>query len=280
MSWHYFPKSTPRKVDGGIKSKNRRGEIGEQWWSRRFVEVVESFSISSRIKRGKRYARGGQVLSMDVHDGMATAQVQGSRATPYEVQISGASLGDDDWKRVEKTLAERAGFAAQLLAGQMPADIEEAFEACAFSLFPSSYEEMETRCNCPDYANPCKHIAAVFYILAEKFDEDPFLIFRWRGRSRDTLLEHLRQLRSVGSDATAQGEILADTATPLSDCLDHFWRAGNQLAQVQAHPAHAEVPDTVLRQLGKPAGGIGKVYEELGALYGLIVGDDPDSHGG
>ncbi len=272
MSWSYFPKSTPRKVEGGIKAKSKRGQIGEKWWSRRFVEVVESFSIASRIKRGKRYARGGQVLELDVGEGSVHAKVQGSRPSPYKVHIGGASLSDENWDRVEQAMAERAVFAAQLLAGEMPADIEEAFEACQFSLFPTSYRELETSCSCPDSANPCKHIAAVFYILAEKFDEDPFLIFRWRGRSRDELLDHLRQLRSSGESAAAgPGEPTAEQATPLGDCLDNFWSAGNALDKVHIRRGHAEVPDAALRRLGKPPQRIDEVRADLGELYGLIV---------
>ena len=41
------------------------------------------------------------------------------------------------------------------------------------------------RCSCPDSEVPCKHLAATFYLLAEAFDEDPFLILRWRGRDRE-----------------------------------------------------------------------------------------------
>lgn len=273
MSWSYFPKSTPRKVDGGIKAKSKRGKIGEEWWSRRFVEVVESYSIASRIKRGKRYARGGQVLELDVDEGYADAKVQGSRPNPYEVNIGGASLGAEDWERVEQAMAERAAFAARLLAGEMPADIEEAFEACKFSLFPASYDEMETSCSCPDYANPCKHIAAVFYILAEKFDEDPFLIFRWRGRSRDELLERLRRLRSSDAHGTdSAADVPAEQATPLGKCLDTFWSAGNALEQVHLRPGQSEVPDAALRRLGKPPERIDEVHEELRELYAQMVG--------
>ncbi len=277
MSWSYFPKSTPRKVEGGIKAKSKRGKIGEKWWSRRFVEVVESYSIASRIKRGKRYARGGQVLELDVDEGSVHAKVQGSRPNPYEVHIGGASLSDNDWERVEQAMAERAAFAARLLAGEMPADIEEVFEACKFSLFPASYKEMQTSCSCPDYANPCKHIAAVFYILAEKFDEDPFLIFRWRGRSREALLERLRRLRSSGAPGTGSAdEVSAEQARPLSECLDDFWSAGAPLAQIRIRPGQAEIPDAALRRLGRPPEQIGEVREALGELYARIVGSAPE----
>ena len=82
-------------------------------------------------------------------------------------------------------LAEQAIFTAQLLAGEMPQDIEEAFEEAGASLFPKKRGDLETECSCPDYANPCKHIAATHYILGERFDEDPFLIFRLRGRTQE-----------------------------------------------------------------------------------------------
>ena len=272
MSWRYFPKSKPRRVEGGIKAKSRRGKIGEKWWSRRFVEVVESYSISNRIKRGKRYARGGQVLSLDVSEGSAHAAVQGSRPSPYEVHIGGSSLNADDWERVEQAMAKRAAFVAQLLAGEMPEDIDEAFQACKFSLFPASYEAMETSCSCPDYANPCKHIAAVFYILAEKFDDDPFLIFRWRGHSREELLERLRRLRSSG-DAAAPDQRPPEQATPLAESLKVFWSAGSALEQVRIRPGNTDVPDAALKRLGTPPARIGGVGQDLRELYDLIAGD-------
>ena len=93
-------------------------------------------------------------------------------------------------------MAEQAIFTAQLLAGEMPQDIEQAFEAAKVSLFPSRHDDLKTECSRPDYANPCKHVAATHYILGERFDEDPFLIFRLRGRTQEQVMAALRKRRS------------------------------------------------------------------------------------
>ncbi len=192
MAWwdefRYFPPSRPRAAKGGIKAPSRGGRFGESWWARRWIAVLEGFNIGARLQRGRSYARRGQVLSIEIGKGRVTAKVQGSRPTPYQVQIKVAKLSRAEWKRVAEALGAKALFAAKLLAGEMPEDIEEAFRAASVSLFPERARDLETECSCPDWSNPCKHIAAVYYLLGEEFDRDPFLIFRLRGMERDELV--------------------------------------------------------------------------------------------
>ena len=127
---------------------------------------------------------------------------------------------------MEAELTSRAVFLAKLLAGEMPADIEEVFADCRLSLFPAAVRDLKTRCSCPDWSNPCKHIAATYYLLAEAFDDDPFLIMAWRGRHRDELLEKL--LGHPGSDAgpSDADDVWLAPAVPvpdLAECLDSFY---------------------------------------------------------
>jgi len=184
--WEYGDGPLPAK--DGIAARSEHGAIGESWWSRRFVEALDAVADTSRLGRGRSYARKGQVMELRVEAGGVTSRVQGSRTTPYEVRIDLRPFTDEDWARVEEALAGEALFLAQLLAGEMPREVERAFEAAGLSLFPSSPDELTTACTCPDPVNPCKHVAATFYILAEAFDRDPFLVLAWRGRARDTLL--------------------------------------------------------------------------------------------
>jgi uncharacterized Zn finger protein len=177
--------------------------MGESWWSGRFLAALESFGVGSRLQRGKNYARRGQVLSLQVAPGQVSASVQGSRAKPYRVFIETRILSARAWKSVEDAMAARASFVARLLAGEMPDDIEEAFAASSCSLFPDPSDGIDAACSCPDWENPCKHIAAVYYLLAEAFDTDPFLIFAWRGRDKDTLLDALRARRRAGGATRA-----------------------------------------------------------------------------
>lgn len=199
----YPPRSRPRKVEGGIKARTARGTIGRSWWSRRFLQVLESFALGTRLTRGRSYARAGQVLSLEVAPGRITASVQGSRARPYRVTIGFEPFPALVWAKVEVILAEQAIYSARLLAGDMPPDIEQVFADAGAPLFPERLRDLTMSCSCPDFAVPCKHLAATFYLLAEAFDTDPFQILQWRGRDRASLLSRLRELRG---SAPAGGE--------------------------------------------------------------------------
>jgi uncharacterized Zn finger protein len=191
--WHgqFPPSSRPIDVAGGIRAQSKRGRFAESWWAERWIAALESFDIGERLNRGRRYARRGQVLSIEVDKGIARARVQGSRPRPYEVTVKVRPLQTAEWTRVTSQLAREAVFAARLLAGEMPRDIETAFQRAGSSLFPEKSRELATACSCPDWSNPCKHVAAVYYLLGEEFDRDPFLLFTLRGLTRDELLARL-----------------------------------------------------------------------------------------
>ena len=195
--WRDAEPSRPRKVEGGIQIHSNRGPVARTWWSQRFLGVLESLGVGGRLSRGRSYARAGQIVSLDVDVGGAVAQVQGSRPRPYEVRIGVPAFGKAEWAAVAQALADDASYAAALLNGDMPRDIERVFEAVGLSLFPASDRDLAMDCSCPDYAVPCKHLAAVCYVLAERFDADPFQILALRGRHRDALLDELRTRRAA-----------------------------------------------------------------------------------
>ena len=194
--WEDWPPARPIRVDGGIRAKSKRGAIGEQWWSRRFISVLESYGMSGRLARGRSYARAGQVLDFELSQGKVTARVQGSRVRPYQVRIGVLPLTTAQWRRVQDRLASQALFRAKLLAGEMPHEIEEVFAECGTPLFPRSPADLDMHCSCPDWEVPCKHLAAVCYVLAEEFDRDPFGMLAWRGKARDELLAALRLIQA------------------------------------------------------------------------------------
>lgn len=252
--WRDWEPSRPLAVEGGITARSKRGAIGDTWWSQHFIALLESFGVGSRLQRGRNYARRGQVMELDVEPGVVIAKVQGSRYTPYRVRIRGTVLSDAQWRRVEKAMAARALPLAQLLAGDMPHDIEEVFTSCKLTLFPRSKAELKASCNCPDWENPCKHIAAAYYILAERFDHDPFLIFAWRGRDKDELLDHLRARRGgAGRRRTPEPRPAQPQPeqAPLAERLASFWRSGRGLDEFHVSPLAGETPDVLLRQLGQ-----------------------------
>ena len=174
--------------EGGIKAQSKRGTFGESWWAKRWITVLESFDIGARLGRGRSYARRGQVISINIDKGAVKAKVQGSRPTPYSVAIKLKVLAKGDWRNLATALSQQMIFTAKLLAGEMPQDIEQAFKDAGLSLFPAKSQDLETECSCPDWSNPCKHIAAVYYLLGEEFDRNPFLIFTLRGMEREELV--------------------------------------------------------------------------------------------
>lgn len=202
------PPSRPIEVAGGIRAQTKRGRFAESWWAERWISVLESFDIGARLNRGRAYARRGQVLSIEAGKGIARAMVQGSRPRPYEVTVKIRTLQATEWTRVTRQLASEAGFAARLLAGEMPRDIEAAFQRAGSSLFPEKSRELATACSCPDWSNPCKHVAAVYYLLGEEFDRDPFLLFTLRGLTRDELLGQLAGTETPSRRAKSREETL------------------------------------------------------------------------
>ncbi len=248
--WDYYKPTKPRTVKGGIKAQSRRGAFGESWWAKRWIAVLESFNIGARLNRGRSYARKGQVMNVDISKGTVKAKVQGSSSRPYNITIKIKTLSETDWKKLAQELAREALFAAKLLAGEMPQEIEQSFTQAGLSLLPAKLCDLETGCSCPDWSNPCKHIAAVYYLLGEEFDRDPFLIFRLRGMSREELIE---LLGATGAEdlhgmPSAQAQMAATEAPrePIAANADSFWRGGDLppdlFGEINHPPASAALP--------------------------------------
>jgi uncharacterized Zn finger protein len=220
----FFKPSIPREAKGGIKSQSKRGTFGESWWARRWIAVLESFDIGARLGRGRSYARRGQVVSIEIEKGNVSAKVQGSRPKPYDIKLQIKTLSARDWQRLAKALSRKAIFVAKLLAGEMPPDIEKVFQEAGLSLFPERMKDLKTECSCPDWSNPCKHIAAVYYLLGEEFDRDPFLIFILRGMSREELVDSLSasERKKVPRKAAAKAKSRGKEQDSTLD-LSKFW---------------------------------------------------------
>ncbi|MCX8023670.1 MAG: hypothetical protein N3A60_00540 [Thermanaerothrix sp.] len=267
----------PRKAKGGIKAISARGDFGKNWWSRRWIQALEQITDLRRLQRGRSYARAGQVLKIEEREGGIEALVQGTRPRPYKVTIRLTPLTPRQWEKVLDVLADQAVFAAQLLAGEMPPNIEEAFAAAGVNLFPTARGDLYTACSCPDPANPCKHIAATHYILGERFDEDPFLLFRMRGRSQDQILEGLRQRRGVAPTPSARraAPVLPakrERPQPPDADWETFWNLRDDLSHLplQVQPPH--MPQPLLKRLGDPeiAAGL-SLSAQLEATYAAVT---------
>lgn len=228
--WKKYPESLPIPTSDGIATSKQRGTMAEAWWSKRFVAVLESYGLGTRMQRGRRYARSGQVLSVDVTPGLLVAQVQGSRRTPYMVSIRSTPPTDAAWDRLQAVMQSRVGFVARLLAGEVPTELETACDDAGIDLFPERWSQLQANCNCPDWENPCKHLAATLYVFADQLDADPWLLLAWRGRTRDELLAHLASLATTGRD----------------DGLPVWWPlvpGATDLDRVRWHPPEATTPE-------------------------------------
>ncbi|CAG0972390.1 partial putative protein, partial [Anaerolineae bacterium] len=231
----------------------------KSWWASKWIDALERIVDPGRLTRGRSYARSGQVLNLDIKPGRIDSRVQGSRPSPYKVQIEIKPLSNKDWEHVADAMAKQAIFAAKLLSGEMPPNIEEAFAAAKVNLFPVSHGDLETDCSCPDYSNPCKHIAAVYYLLGEQFDADPFLLFRLRGKSKDEIIAMLRARRSTAeptvelvTEKKRKARATIEPVVPLEKCLDRFWDAADTLEDFAVKIEAPMVDAVPIKRLGAP----------------------------
>jgi len=197
--WQNYPASKPLSTDGGIATRKQRGAMADSWWSTRLVALLDTYGLGARMTRGRRYARQGQLVSFDVQPGVVIAQVQGSRRAPYVCHVMFTPLTDRQWQAVQHQIDSTLHTPARLLAGEVPAELEAVFDHAGVPLLPRRWNDLQASCSCPDWEIPCKHIAAVLYVLADRLDDDPWLLLEWRGRARSEVLAHL----TTGADPRA-----------------------------------------------------------------------------
>jgi len=275
MGWYDWDRPKPRRPANGIRAQTQTGKFGKTWWAGRWIAALERLVDSGRLSRGRSYARSGQVVSLDVGPEGVKALVQGSRSKPYKVSIRFRRLTDAEWDKVVEALAAEAIHAARLLSGEMPEDVESLFEMAGVTLFPTHRGDLETDCSCPDWANPCKHVAAVHYLLGERFDADPFLMFELRGRSKDKIISALRGKRTTDREASPGGVDASsdvEPVTPLAQSLDAFWSARAGLPDIPLSFVAPPVDALPTRRLGSPAFWRGKrdFQELMGETYRAI----------
>lgn len=226
--------------------------INQEWWSQQWLDLLDKYRFKKRLERARIYARQGNVLSIDFTEQKVLAKVQGTQPEPYEVSLWLDAFSEEEWGYIIETLSQRAIFSAKLLAGEMPPDIEDVFATNGLRLFPFKLDDVHSRCSCPDKANPCKHIGAVYYMLGDRFSEDPFVLFQLRGRTQQQIITALRQLRSQTEENTEQTDPIE---TPLkfnsdSPNLEQFWTYSEQLESSLVVITPPPSSETVLDVLG------------------------------
>ncbi|MEO1404614.1 MAG: SWIM zinc finger family protein, partial [Cyanobacteria bacterium J06635_1] len=226
-------------------------EFSRTWWGQKFIEALESFTERNRLGRGRTYARGGKVKSFDIKDGLVTAKVRGSvnpyfgvyKEPLYTTTIEFDPISKAKWAAVIALIASKASLISRLLLNEIPDNIEESFKTLGLRLLPSSKKDFKTKCSCPDYSNPCKHIAGVHYLIAAKLDEDPFLLFELRGLSREGLKAELAK-SPLGQALSAEMMMQQQPPEPVETyytrpvtqaapnaSLKDFWQGAKRLPQ-------------------------------------------------
>ncbi len=203
--------------------------LGQQsWWVAQWMELINSYRYKKRLERAWNYARQGNVISIQFEGRRVHARVQGTEKEPYKVKLWLDVLNDEDWQYVIEAMAKKAKWSAQLLAGVMPKDIENAFAASGKRLFPFKLEEVKSECTCPDKANPCKHVSAIYFLMGDRFKEDPFILFQLRGRSRQQILLDLTKQRQKLKHKQVE-KISHNLYTPLPIKPDLWWSYNHNL---------------------------------------------------
>ena len=186
-------------------------KFSKTWWGKRFIEALESFTDSGRLSRGRSYAKNGKIKKYKITKGTITAQVRGSvnpyfgvyKEPLYDTEISLTPISSKNWQKAIAFLSSKASCVSKLLMNEMPDNIEETFAEFGLHLLPYNSKDFDTDCSCPDWSNPCKHIAGVYYLVASEIDNDPFLLFELRGLSRDKL--HKELIKSPLGQILSQG---------------------------------------------------------------------------
>jgi uncharacterized Zn finger protein len=248
------------------------GQFSRTWWGQRFIAALEQFTDPARLGRGRSYASGGRILEYTIADGTVNARVRGSinpyfgvyKEPIYKTSITIKAISPADWTKAIRTIGARADLVTKLLMNEMPDTIEDAFSGLGLHLLPHSEGDFVTSCSCPDWSNPCKHIAGVYYLLASALDRDPFLMFELRGLSRDALHSELVRspLGQILSSALKSNELPAVEpaasyyTTPLRepdaviDSHKEFWTGAKRLPTAPTAPSQASVPALLIKKQG------------------------------
>lgn len=195
---------SPRRPGTGPWRAGGRRPFGATWWGREWVRALEGRARldPNRLPRGRTYARTGAVAELDLAPGEVRADVQGSRREPYQVRVRVRTWTPAEWDAVTEALASKIGHVAALFDGEIPPEVADDVHGAGLDLLPGP-GELQPRCSCPDWADPCKHSAAVCYLVADVLDEDPFVLFLLRGREREALLAALGARRSTPGPSAA-----------------------------------------------------------------------------
>ncbi|MEC4815233.1 MAG: SWIM zinc finger family protein [Scytonema sp. PMC 1069.18] len=246
-------------------------KFSRTWWGERFINALESFTDEGRLQRGRSYASGGKVKSFEIEQNKITAKVRGSvnsyfgvyKEPTYSISIEITPISKTRWDNVIDKLSSKASIISRLMLNEVPENIEEVFSQLGLHLLPHNSKDFKTKCSCPDYANPCKHIAGVYYLVASQLDENPFLLFELRGLSKTELQAKLAQtpLGKALSEELNAKEIAVEASNSFYTKLQkqavddnpsvrEFWLGTKRLPSTIDVPTASSVSAIVIKKQG------------------------------
>lgn len=245
-------------------------ELGKTWWGQRFIAALASFTDGPRLQRGYGYRGDNRILDFAIVDGQVTAEVRGNVNPYYEVyeepryrvELRMVPIPQPDWERIIARLGSNAALISKLLMHEMPDNIDAVCAEMAYPLLPRSRRDFAlTECSCPDYANPCKHIAGVYFRLAGRLDSDPFLLFELRGLAPEQLRKALRAtplgkalasrlVEESTEPVPAESFFTRPTTAPATPDYRAFWQGAQRLPSAIEPATPAAVPAILVKKGG------------------------------
>lgn len=235
--WRTYRPGAPKKVIGGIKAQSKRGAFAKNWWAQEYIRGFEWDASSSRIPRGKRYARSGQIATLEIDNQKISAEVQGTANSSYHCSLEVLPFQEELKKKILETFQKNPAYAIELLNGKLPEIFSKSVDIGEIDMHP----RIKVKCSCYDSAIMCKHVLAVFYILAETFDQDPMFFFELQGITREMITEQ---------DYAAPKPAKESTSKPVEFDLEHFWDdiPDSEIEDLKPHQLLSEA--FLIRQLG------------------------------
>ncbi|MBE3093574.1 MAG: DEAD/DEAH box helicase family protein [Actinobacteria bacterium] len=167
-----------------------RKNFGRTWWGNAWIEAMARIDHdTNRLPRGRSYANGGRVQEIQICNGIVEAKVKGRQRKPYQVTIYLQKFTPEQFAKIQSCIAEDPALASELALGKLPQEMLDRLAQGKIFLLPTTWQELNANCSCPDWANPCKHLAAVYYLIANEVDKNPFILFHLRGVETNTLMQ-------------------------------------------------------------------------------------------
>ncbi len=183
-------------------------KIAKSFWGKSWCNNLERYSdFASRLPRGRCYVRNGFVVDLQIAKGEVAAMVSGSEL--YDVRITIAPVAPKRWKAICRDCAGTIDSLVELLQGRLAKGVMDRVCREGDGLFPAP-NEIKLSCSCPDWADMCKHVAAVLYGVGARLDEEPQLLFVLRGVDENEMLAGAGQDLAISKSAPTAAKVLAD----------------------------------------------------------------------